>query len=353
MKITQKTMLAAFLVIFAIGCVENTENAATENIEDENMNEKKEWAIVIHGGAGAISRDKPDSIIQAYKNDLNEALSIGTEMLQNGEEAVDVVEHVIRYFENNPQFNAGRGAVFTHEGGHELDAAIMIGNTREAGTITGVRTVKHPITLARLVMEESKHVMFAGGGAEEFASEAGVERVNNDYFHTEDRYESWKRSVENEADNVQQSSLMRPGVDTEINANKLGTVGCVVLDQSGTLVAGTSTGGMTNKMYGRVGDVPIIGSGTYASDVVAVSMTGWGEKIMKAVAGHTVSTYMKFTDATLEEAGNYLLSEVLEPGEAGMIAVDKHGHTYMQTNTKGMYRGMADSEGNREVGIWD
>lgn len=325
------------------GCTQNSDQA------NNNRNSmQKEWAIVIHGGAGVISRDLPDSVRQGHVDDLNEALTIGEEALKNGASSLDVVERVIRYLEDNPRFNAGKGSVFTHEGTHELDAAIMIGNTREAGAVAGVKTVKNPITLARRVMEQSKHVMFAGEGAEEFAGEMEVERVNQDYFYTEKRYQAWKRAVQEGAEG--QSGLINP---VRREDRKYGTVGCVALDQDGMLVAGTSTGGMTNKRYGRVGDVSIIGSGTYASDVVAVSMTGWGEKIMKAVSGHAVSSYMKFRDATLRQAGDYLLNEVLDPGDAGMIAVDRYGNTYMDMNTSGMFRGKSDSEGNREVAIWN
>ena len=321
------------------------------------MTKKKDWALVIHGGAGTISKDRPEAEKKAYKAALDSALAIGEDILKNGGKSIDAVEKVINYMENNSRFNAGKGAVFTSEGGHELDAGIMIGNTREAGAVTGVTTVKNPITLARKVMEESKHIMFSGPGAEEFAGQVGVERVNQDYFYTEGRYKAWKRAVKKESTpDEQQSMFIKPDAGQERyveNADKYGTVGCVALDQEGMLVAGTSTGGMTNKKFGRVGDVPVIGAGTYASDVVAVSMTGWGEHIMRAVSGHTVSSYMKFKEASLEEAGTYLLEEVLEPGDAGMIAVDKYGNTYMNMNTTGMFRGRADSEGNREVKIWE
>lgn len=329
--------------------------SCTQNQQGNTDMQKKDWALVLHGGAGVISKDLPDSVKQGYMDDLDEALGIGEEVLQNGGTAMDVVEQVINYLEDNPKFNAGKGAVFTHEGAHELDAAFMVGNTRNAGTITGVKTVKNPISLARMVMEESKHVMFAGEGAEEFADEMEVERVNQDYFYTEKRYRAWKRALEEESEEAQ-SSLIRPGPEqgNEFwDGHKFGTVGCVAVDREGNIVAGTSTGGMTNKMFGRVGDVPIVGAGTYASEVVAVSMTGWGEKIMRAVSGHTVSSYMKFRDASLQEAGSYLLNDVLDPGDAGMIAVDKNGNTYMNMNTQGMFRGKVDSEGNREVAIWE
>ncbi len=315
---------------------------------------KKDWALVLHGGAGVISKEMPDSVKEAYFADLDEALAVGEEILKGGGSAMDAVEKVINYLENNPKFNAGKGAVFTHDAEHELDAAFMVGNTREAGAITGVKTVKNPISLARMVMENSKHVMFATDGAEEYADQMDVERVDQDYFYTEKRYRALQRALEREKEGDKQSSLLEKQSASELyDKDKFGTVGCVAVDKDGKIVAGTSTGGMTNKMYGRVGDVPIIGSGTYASDVVAVSMTGWGEKIMRAVSGHTVSSYMKFTPASLEEAGSYLLQDVLNPGEAGMIAVDKYGNTYMDMNTQGMFRGKSDSEGNREVAIWE
>ncbi|WP_138431240.1 isoaspartyl peptidase/L-asparaginase family protein [Fodinibius saliphilus] len=318
--------------------------------EKKTETKKKDWALVIHGGAGTISKDKPDSVVKAYKNDLSEALAVGEEILKNGGSALDAVENVINYLENNPKFNAGKGAVFTHDGGHELDAAMMVGNTREAGTITGVKTVKNPISLARLVMENSKHVMFAGDGAEKYADKFELERVNQDYFFTEHRHKAWKRALKREKQEDAQSSVI--DLSPEELKQKYGTVGAVAVDKEGQIVAGTSTGGMTNKKFGRVGDVPIIGSGTYASDVVAVSMTGWGEKIMRAVSGHTVSAYMKHKPASIEEAGNYLLEDVLDKGDAGMIGVDKKGNIFMGMNTQGMFRGASDSEGNREVAIW-
>lgn len=340
MRFVEIFLMSTVAVFLLAGCVGESGN--------EQDTTKKEWAIVLHGGAGTISKDLPDSVKQSYMDDLDEAISIGEEALANGVAAVDVVEKVINYLEDNPKFNAGKGAVFTHEGTHELDAAIMVGNTRNAGAITGVTTVKNPISLARMVMENSKHVMFAGEGAEEYADEMGVDRVNQDYFYTEKRYEAYKRAIAEDSESSVMKQSPRYWED-----DKYGTVGCVVLDKDGMLVAGTSTGGMTNKMYGRVGDVPIIGAGTYASEVVAVSMTGWGEKIMRAVSGHTVSSYMKFKDATLEQAGDYLLNDVLDPDDAGMIAVDRYGNMYMNMNTSGMFRAMSDSEGKREVAIWE
>ncbi len=341
-----KKFIGLLAVLIVVGCTQS---------DAQQENKQKEWALALHGGAGAISEDRPDSVKQAYFDDLDEALTIGEDILSNGGSAEDAVEKVINYLEDNPRFNAGKGAVFTHDGEHELDAAFMVGNTREAGTVTGVKTVKNPISLARKVMETSEHVMFATEGAERYADKVGVERVDQDYFYTESRYKALQRALEREKEEGKQSSLIPKEDKTALYADgeKFGTVGCVAVDKSGQIVAGTSTGGMTNKKFGRVGDVPIIGSGTYASDVVAVSMTGWGEKIMRAVSGHTVSAYMKYKPATLEEAGDYLLQDVLNPGEAGMIAVDKYGNIYMDMNTNGMFRGSSDSEGNREVAIWD
>lgn len=334
-------------LLLLAGCAQQEDNQNAEISPADTT--QKEWALVLHGGAGVISKDMPDSVKQDYQQDLDEALSIGEGILKEGGSALDAVEQVINYLEDNPKFNAGKGAVFTHDGSHELDAAIMVGNTRSAGAITGVKTVKNPISLARLVMENSRHVMFATEGAEQYAGEMDVERVNQDYFYTERRYKAWRRAIK---EDESQSSLKQEPASLFYDEDKFGTVGCVALDKDGQLVAGTSTGGMTNKMYGRVGDVPIIGAGTYASDMVAVSMTGWGERIMEAVSGHTVSEYMKHKPATLQEAGDHLLRDVLEPGDAGMIAVDKHGNMLMDMNTQGMFRGQSDSEGNREVAIW-
>lgn len=343
-----KQLIWAFSIILLMGCGNN------ENKQGVQDTTKKDWALVIHGGAGVISKDMPDSVKEAYFNDLDEALSVGEDILKDGGSSLDAVESAINYMENNPKFNAGKGAVFTHDGGHELDAAIMVGNTRKAGTITGVKTVKNPISLARLVMENSEHIMFAGDGAEEYANQFDLERVNQDYFYTERRHKAWKRAVENEDQEDAQSSLIERSSSSEFyDKDKYGTVGAVAVDKDGQIVAGTSTGGMTNKKFGRVGDVPIIGSGTYASDMVAVSMTGWGERIMEAVSGHTISAYMKHKPATLEQAGSYLLEDVLNEGDAGMIAVDKYGNTYTGMNTQGMFRGKSDSEGNREVAIWE
>ena len=321
--------LTLFLLILT-GCAQTEEPPA-------------EWALAIHGGAGTISKDLPDSVKQNYYDGLREAVRVGEIILREGGSSLDAVEMVIRNLENNPLFNAGRGAVFTSEGKHELDAAIMDGRTLAAGAITGVTTVEHPITLARKVMTQSRHIFFSGAGAEEFADQTDVSRVDNNYFHTERRYQQWQRAQE-------QSDFFNSELFDEL---KFGTVGAVALDVNGKLAAATSTGGMTNKRFGRVGDVPIIGSGTFANHVAAISATGWGEQIMRNVSANTIANRMEFTGESLEESMNFVLTERLNPGDAGFIGVDSEGNISMQMNTAGMFRGSVDSNGNRTVMIWE
>jgi beta-aspartyl-peptidase (threonine type) len=337
----------SLITVFSLLILTSACQPAAEESSSEPQ-DTKEWSIALHGGAGYVSKDMPEDRKQAYMESLEEALSIGSEVLANGGTALDAIEKTVNYLEDNELYNAGKGAVFTSEGRNELDAAIMDGSTLNAGAITGVTTVKNPISLARKVMTDSKHVFFSADGAETFADETDVERVDPSYFYTESRYQSLQRALEQEEG---QSSLM-PLTD-EQKAWKYGTVGAVAKDVNGNLAAATSTGGMTNKKYGRVGDVPIIGSGTYANDEVAVSATGWGEKIMLNVSAHTLAMYYKLKGATLQESMDYLVDEVLEPGDAGFIAVDKHGNFSMKTNTGSMFRAATDSDGNKEMGIWD
>ncbi len=328
-------LITAILSITFIACQKDVEKESPV---------QKEWSIALHGGAGYVSKEMPEEQKEAYQNALDEALSIGEAILKEGGSSLDAVEKTINYLENNELFNAGRGAVFTAEGKNELDAAIMDGTNKNAGAITGVKTVKNPISLARKVMEQSEHVFFAGDGAERFADETDVERVDPEYFKVEGRYEAWKRANKQTSHNLE---LL------DDNGWKMGTVGCVALDKEGRLAAGTSTGGMTNKKYGRVGDVPIIGSGTYANNLVAVSGTGWGERIMLNVSAHTLAAYMEYKNATVTEGMDYLVDEVLNPREAGFIAVDKFGNVAMKTNTGSMFRATTSSDGNRKIAIWE
>ena len=300
-----------------------------------------DWAIAIHGGAGVISKDMEEEKKQAYFAALEEALTLGRDMLERGEKGLDVVEAVVRNLEDTPLFNAGKGSVFTHEGHHELDAAIMDGSNLECGSVAGVTTVKNPISLARHVMEDSKHVFFLGDGAEHFAGLMGVERVEQDYFFDERRHRQW------------QDALAKEEAEEE-NEEKHGTVGCVVLDRDGNLVAGTSTGGMTNKRYGRVGDVPIIGAGTYANNkTAAISGTGWGEKFIRNNVAHDVSALMEYRGLSVQEAAETVIHQKLDPGDGGVIAVAHDGSMALVFNSAGMFRGGADSGGRFEVAIWE
>ncbi|NBC27354.1 MAG: beta-aspartyl-peptidase [Bacteroidetes bacterium] len=333
----QILIIASILTgLFLAGC---SEPANEESVE---------WALALHGGAGAISQEMPDSVKNQYYDGLEQAVRTGEIVLREGGSALDAVEQVVRNLENNPLFNAGKGAVFTKEGRHELDAAIMDGSTMQAGALTGLTTVKNPVSLARVVMQESDHIFFSGQGAEQFADETNVERVENDHFFTQNRYDQWQRS------NNQTSSAApeNPRTLSSHNSYKFGTVGAVAIDTDGHLAAATSTGGMTNKQFGRVGDVPIIGSGTFANHVAAVSATGWGEKIMQQVSANTIANLVEFGGYSLEEAVDFLLEERLQPDEAGFIAVDSDGNIVMKMNTPGMYRGSVNSLGETEIKIW-
>jgi len=297
-----------------------------------------ETALVIHGGAGSITPDGMGNAQEdAYRTALRTALEEGTEVLQNGGSALDAVEAVITTMESDTLFNAGRGAVLTSEGTVELDASIMDGKTRNAGALTGVKTVKHPIRLARTIMEESYHVMFAQDGAEAFARKQGLELVENDYFITEAR-----RSGGTEAADP-------PGDE------KFGTVGAVALDADGNLAAGTSTGGISDKKFGRVGDSPIIGAGTYAhNESCAVSATGQGEYFIRGVAAHSIASRVRFGDLPLGEAAQATVDEIEElGGVGGIIVLDREGHMATPFSTQGMFRAYVTPDGETAVRIFD
>jgi beta-aspartyl-peptidase (threonine type) len=297
-----------------------------------------DFAIAIHGGAGTIDRSMDPDLEQAYRKALEETLRMGRDLLEQGETSLDVVEKVIRRLEDDPLFNAGKGAVFTHEGANELDAAIMDGATRGCGAVTGVTAIKNPISLARAVMEKSPHVFFSGKGAEAFAETMGFEKVEPDYFFTPKR---WER-------------LQKVLAEEKAKAEVHGTVGAVALDRHGHLAAATSTGGMTNKQFGRVGDVPVIGAGTYADDATAaISCTGHGEQFIRNTVASRVSAMMEYQGVSLNEAATTVIHDVLQPGDGGLIAVDHDGAIALVFSTTGMYRGAADSAGRFEVAIWE
>ena len=298
-----------------------------------------EWAIAIHGGAGTIAREAPAEQLAEHKAALEAALRHGQTMLTNGASAMDVCEAVVRILEDDPHFNAGKGAVFNEKGEHELDASIMDGATLSCGAVAGVRTVKNPVSLARLVMQRTKHVLLMGEGAEQFATLMGVERVPNTWFDTEHR-----RKVLEEVLRERAAGLAKP-------SHTYGTVGCVVRDAQGKLAAATSTGGLTGKRWGRVGDTPIIGAGNWADARVAVSGTGTGEQFIRHAVARTIAARMEYGGQSLQEATDGLVRHTLQPDDGGVIAVDRDGRIAMPYNSEGMYRGAADSTGRFEVHI--
>ncbi|ATB29402.1 isoaspartyl peptidase/L-asparaginase family protein [Melittangium boletus] len=322
------------------------------------------WGLVIHGGAGVISRESLSPEREAaVRAALTESLQAGHAVLARGGTSVEAVTAAIRVLEDSPYFNAGKGAVFTHEGKNELDAAIMNGRTREAGAVAGLRHVKNPITLARAVMEKSPHVMLVGEGAEAFAKQQGVELVAEDYFRTEERWESLRRALE--AEKQGSTAPPEPGQPQEPpppqtrggtggEDHKFGTVGAVALDQAGNLAAGTSTGGMTNKRFGRVGDSPIIGAGTYADPRCAVSATGHGEYFIRYTVARDICARVELLDLPVLESANQVVMDVLVEagGEGGVIAMDAQGNVAMPFNSQGMYRGYMGPEGIASVSIF-
>ena len=300
--------------------------------------------LVIHGGAGTISRDlmTPEKEA-AYRAGLSDALLAGYKVLNSGGTSMDAVEAAICVLEDNPLFNAGRGSVFTNDGHNEMDASIMDGKTHMAGAVASVRGIKNPIKAARAVMEKTSHVMLVGKGAEQFAHEQGLEFEDSAYFATPQRWEELEKTKEEEKEKGPQGSLAFPHTH-------LGTVGAVALDRSGNLAAATSTGGLTNKRWGRVGDSPIIGAGTYADNATcAVSCTGRGEVFIQGSTAHEMSVLMKYRGMTVQAAAKHVVNEELpELGgkdTGGLIAMDHQGRFAMEMNTAGMYRGYIGEDG--------
>lgn len=319
----------------------STDNSAA------SVSNKKRPVIAIHGGAGAITRAAMSAEKeQLYLAELERIVSAGQAILAAGGSALDAVTEAVRLLEECPLFNAGKGAVFTHQGTHELDACIMDGRTLDAGAICGVSHIRNPVLTARKVLENSPHVLFTGAGAEDFARANGLEMVEPAYFFTQERYDQLQRAI------AADTGVMLDHDGASLNASgdpidperKFGTVGAVAIDELGNLAAATSTGGMTNKQAGRVGDSPIIGAGCYASnDSVAISSTGTGEVFMRTVAAYDVAALMEYAGLTLAEATHKVVQEKLLPlgGSGGMIAVDKFGNVELPFNSEGMYRGFA------------
>ncbi len=313
-------------------------------------------AIAIHGGAGTIDKEKMHGELkQEYEAKLLEAVDTGYQLLQQGKSSQEAVIAAIQILEDSPLFNAGKGAVYTYEGTHELDASLMDGDTLQVGAVAGVKTVRNPIVLAKAVMDHSPHVLLFGEGAEDFAHEQGFESVSNDYFDTEQRFESLQRAKEKLRREEDGTKDFRASFDALANKYKMGTVGAVALDKSGNLAAGTSTGGMTAKRYGRVGDSPLVGAGTYANNSsCAVSATGHGEYFIRYQVAADICARMKYQGATLEGAADTVVMQVLKDagGSGGVIAMDPAGNITMPFNTPGMYRASRSSDGERSVGIF-
>ena len=347
-----------FLFIILIVCISFSCNSNKDSSSAENtlLEKQNEFAIIIHGGAGTIlkgnlSKEKE----KAYRNKLEEAIRIGYAILKEGGTSQEAVIKTIQVMEESPLFNAGKGAVFTHEETNELDASFMDGETLNAGAVAGVKNVKSPIELAVKIMTDSDHVMLSGEGASIFAKEKGLEMVDPAYFYTERRFKSLQRiknKAKTELDNNDKKATF---YDTDIKNAKFGTVGCVALDKNGNIAAGTSTGGMTNKRWGRIGDAPIIGSGTYANNkTCGVSSTGWGEYFIRSQVAYDISAQMEYQKKTLKEATKDVIQNKLTKlgGTGGVVALDKNGNMSFEFNTAGMYRASMNDAGELVIKIY-
>lgn len=299
--------------------------------------------LAIHGGAGTILRSSMTAELQQqYELGLQDALQAGYSVLQSGGSAVDAVQAAVVSLEDFPLFNAGRGSVFNNVGGHEMDASIMDGSNLMAGAVSGISHVKNPVLLARTIMDKSEHVLLCGQGAEQFAKQQGLQFEDDAYFYVQHRYEQW------------QQALKEDSISLDHNDKKFGTVGAVALDANGNLAAATSTGGMTNKKFGRMGDSPIIGAGTYANNnTCAISCTGHGELFIRSVVAYDISCLMEYKGLSLKEACDVLVHDKLVKiqGEGGLVAIDKYGNIELPFNSEGMYRGYA-TENERKVMIY-
>jgi beta-aspartyl-peptidase (threonine type) len=340
-------LLLGSLIILHSACLfsQNLSSIPTAQANAQNPTSgKQKWVLVIHGGAGGTTGQKmPEDVQQQYISKMTEVLKAGAAILSGGGSSLDAVETCIRLMEDSPMFNAGKGAVFTEEGKNEMDAAIMDGQTLKAGAVAGVTTIKNPISAARAVMETSKHVMLIDGGAEKFAKDQGLEIVPTSYFYTKQRWDEFQK-IHNQELNQKKDSVKSHG-----------TVGAVALDDHGNLAAGTSTGGMTNKMKGRVGDSPVIGAGTYANNsTCAISCTGHGEYFIRNVVAYDVSARMEYKGQTLSEAAGDVVNVKLKSqgAEGGLIAVDKNGNIAMPFNTALMFRGSIGIDGKIQVEIY-
>ena len=314
-----------------------------------NLFSQNKYVLVIHGGAGTILRENmtPEKE-EEYIDKLSQALKAGYQKFQTGQSSVQIVEAAIVVLEDSPLFNAGKGSVFANNGKNEMDASIMVGNNKSAGAVAGVTTIKNPIKAAIAVMQKSNHVLLSGKGAEEFAKEQNLEIVNPKYFWTKDRWENLQKALKKENKSAKNSPQNYWEID-----QKFGTVGAVAIDRNGVISAGTSTGGMTNKKWNRIGDSPIIGAGTYANHLVGISGTGWGEYFIRSTAARTIAAKMEYQNKDIKTATQETIDEIEKMGgNGGVIALDKNGNIAMPFNTAGMYRGAITEDGTVEVEIY-
>lgn len=348
--------LVLLIPIFIFACTKPSAPSGEMTESGHESVEGPSFAIVIHGGAGNITRTYIDSAKAAtYNQELSAALNAGYAILESGGCALDAIQAAITVMENSPNFNAGKGAVYNSRMEQEMDASIMDGSTLNSGAVAGVNFIKNPILAARMVMDSSKHVMLSGRGAVTLAKRFDLEIVDSGYFYTEKRYNQIMKIKEEERMNGQKHAYS-PVYSSEIDYTKYGTVGAVAIDQDGNIAAGTSTGGMTNKRYGRIGDSPIIGAGTYANNTTCgVSCTGTGEYFIRTLAAHEVSSIIKYKEQSLAEAMEQVIHNDIDSlgGDGGMIGLDKHGNIAWDFNTTGMFRGYKKSDGTEKVELFE
>ncbi len=344
-----KFPLFVLSILLCTSCTKDAKNAKTE------QSPSSQFSIVIHGGAGGIKRayfSKEQET--AYKDKLEESLNAGYLVLQNNGSSINAVQAAINILEDSPLFNAGKGAVFNSEGNQEMDASIMNGKTLNTGAVAGVNHIKNPITAANIVLDSSKHVLLSGKGAEILVKKYGAKMVPSSYFFTEKRLKQLRKTQGKDTITLDHTAYLIK--NSLIDDHKYGTVGAVAIDKNGTIAAGTSTGGMTNKKYGRIGDSPIIGAGTYANNnTCGISSTGTGEYFIRTVAAHEVSSILKYTNNTPKQALHDVLFNQIEPlgGSGGMILIDSKGDVYWDFNTTGMFRAYKKSNGESRIELFE
>lgn len=348
------TSLFVVLALLAVPLLVTAQKTGRPGVLQLQSPQNPRIGFVIHGGAGVITRGSltPEQE-KEYRAKLEEAVLAGYNALKEGKSGLDAIEIAIRIMEDSPLFNAGKGAVFTADGKNELDASIMDGKSLNAGAVAGLHRVKNPITLARAIMEKSPHVMMIGEGAEKFAEEQKLELVDPKYFFTQRRWDSLQRIIKEEQEKAKKEGSA--SVTRELAENRFGTVGAVALDKDGNLASGTSTGGMTYKKYGRVGDVPVIGAGTYADNATcAVSATGWGEFFIRLTVARDIASLMEYRALPVQQAADTVIQQKLQKagGDGGVIAIDKFGNIGISFNSEGMYRAYIDKDGKPVVEIY-